>query len=111
VGEAVVNTRKLSKTLSHDDVRKLRGAMLHASLIHRDTKRDTDLARALLLLVSLTVAGDQGALSYKDCSRLAKEYEDPRSDAQLKLTIAQTMGWLQCWRDPVPSALLHGEDL
>ena len=25
VGETVVNTRKLSKTLSHDDVRKLRG--------------------------------------------------------------------------------------
>src|SRR5262249_11248114 len=35
-GEAVVNRRKLSKTLSHDDVRKLRGAMLHASLIDRE---------------------------------------------------------------------------
>jgi len=32
----LVNTRKLSKTLSHDDVRKLRAAMLHASLIDRE---------------------------------------------------------------------------
>jgi hypothetical protein len=32
----VVNRRKLSKTLSHDDVKKLREAMLHASLIDRE---------------------------------------------------------------------------